>query len=202
MKVLLLGGNKAEILASWLEEQGETVLFTCEPVTSKYVKNYGPDIIVSYNYRFLLKPEIIVIPPHGAINLHISFLPYNRGADPNPWSFLEDTPSGVTIHYIDEGIDTGDILIQKRVQIDEQRETLRSSYEKLHTEIQKLFYTNWEKIRNAQLQPIPQIKDGTIHYMKNRHKLEAALGSEGWDVSIPEFKRRYSVLTEAAEDGN
>ncbi|MCL0081308.1 hypothetical protein M1N64_03665 [Peptococcaceae bacterium] len=43
-----------------------------------------------------------------AINLHISFLPWNRGADPNFWSFIENAPVGVSIHYLDEGIDTGD----------------------------------------------------------------------------------------------
>ena len=43
----------------------------------------------------------------------MSYLPWNRGADPNFWSILEDTPKGVTIHIMDESIDTGDILYQK-----------------------------------------------------------------------------------------
>ena len=59
------------------------------------------------------------------------------------WSFLEDTPKGVTIHYIDEGIDTGDIIVQKEVFIDEDKETLKSSYEILNKEIQALFKENW-----------------------------------------------------------
>ena len=47
------------------------------------------------------------------INLHISYLPYNRGSYPNYWSFKENTPNGVSIHHIDDGIDTGPVLVQK-----------------------------------------------------------------------------------------
>ena len=53
-----------------------------------------------------------------------------EGQDPNLWSFIEDTPKGVTIHEIDEGIDTGDIIFQKEIVLNS-NETLASSYEKL-----------------------------------------------------------------------
>jgi len=72
-----------------------------------------------------------------AINLHPSLLPWNRGAHSNFWSFLEDTPKGVTIHIIDEGIDTGDILLQKKIKFDQSKETLRSSYGRLQQELQQ-----------------------------------------------------------------
>ena len=52
---------------------------------------------------------------NNIINLHISYLPYNRGAHPNFWSFVENTPSGVSIHQVDSGIDTGKIVIQKQI---------------------------------------------------------------------------------------
>ena len=51
---------------------------------------------------------------YRAINLHISYLPWNRGADPNLWSAV-GMPKGVTIHYINDGFDTGDILFQKAI---------------------------------------------------------------------------------------
>jgi methionyl-tRNA formyltransferase len=49
------------------------------------------------------------------INLHIGYLPFNRGFHPNLWSFLENTPSGVTIHEIDKGLNTGPIILQKQI---------------------------------------------------------------------------------------
>ena len=47
------------------------------------------------------------------VNLHKAYLPYNKGAHPNFWSFAENTPSGITIHVIDSGIDTGNIIYRK-----------------------------------------------------------------------------------------
>ena len=66
----------------------------------------------------LLKKRVlnnIIIP---IVNLHISYLPWNRGAHPNFWSFFDATPTGVSIHLIDKGIDTGPIIVQKKVKLD------------------------------------------------------------------------------------
>ena len=121
------------------------------------VKTLNPKVVISYNYKYLISREILeILPKNKFINLHISLLPWNRGAHPNVWSFIDDTPKGVSIHVIDEGIDTGDILIQKEVEIFESKHTLKTSYELLHREIQQLFKSNWKKIKNFELQPIPQ----------------------------------------------
>lgn len=56
------------------------------------------------------------------LNLHISYLPWNRGANPNFWSFVENTKKGVTIHEIDEKLDKGKILLRKELEFDENRE--------------------------------------------------------------------------------
>ena len=52
------------------------------------------------------------------INLHISYLPYNKGAHPNFWSFADNTPSGVTIHEVNENLDSGNIIFQKKIEFD------------------------------------------------------------------------------------
>lgn len=62
----------------------------------------------------------------------------------------------MTIHLIDKGVDTGDILLQKEVFIDEDKETLRSSYLKLNREIQLLFKENWELIKTGRITPVTQ----------------------------------------------
>ena len=68
------------------------------------------------------------------VNLHHSFLPFNRGAHPNFWSFYEDTPKGISIHLIDKGIDTGDIIYQEEIQLN-LKSTFRETYKKLDDEI-------------------------------------------------------------------
>lgn len=187
-RVLLLGGPPAPDLARWLREQGEEVIYTEKTISSVEVARLQPDLIVSYNYKYILPKEIIELPGFGAINLHISYLPWNRGAHPNVWSFLDDTPKGVTIHYIDEGIDTGDILFQKLVYFDETKETLKSSYEKLHLAIQDLFKENWEKIKIGAVTPMKQIEQGTLHYVKDAAKYQHLIQEAGWDTPVASLK--------------
>ena len=64
------------------------------------------------------------------INIHISMLPWNCGADPNFWSWFYATPKGVSIHCIDSGIDTGGLLTQAEIMFPA-GETLRTSYDRL-----------------------------------------------------------------------
>lgn len=159
----------AKGLADWLKSQGEEVIYKEDKVNLKEIKELSHDYIISYNYKYIISKEIIDCVKGKAINLHSSFLPYNRGSHPNVWSFLEDTPKGVTIHYIDEGIDTGDIIIQKEVFIDENKETLKNSYEILHREIQTLFKENWNKIKNGEIAPQKQMWGGELALQERRH---------------------------------
>lgn len=92
-------------------------------------------------------------------NLHISLLPYNREASPNFFSFIENTSKGVTIHQIDEGLDTGPILAQKELFFDESKETFASGYEKLILEIQMLFKENWSSISDKNYQLYAQTQE-------------------------------------------
>ena len=192
MRILFLGGNLAFELAEWLKNQGDDVVYTEQKLDLNMVKEHKPDMIISYNYKYLLTSEIIKYPESGCINLHISLLPWNRGAHPNVWSFLEDTPKGVTIHYIDEGIDTGNIIIQKEIFIDENKETLQSSYKILHREIQALFKENWKKIKNNELIPQPQEAGGSIHFKKEFAMFEPFIKQKGWNIPVRQFKERYN----------
>lgn len=194
LKILFLGGNMSRQLADWLSAQGEILLYTEEKIDIEIAKKFNPDLIISYNYRYILKQEILNIPKKGPINLHISYLPWNRGAHPNVWSFIDNTPKGVSIHYIDEGIDTGDILFQKEILIDENKETLKSSYEILHKEIQNLFKTHWLDIKAGKLQPKKQIGSGTIHYRKDANIFKKIIELRGWDIPINVFKKEIQKL--------
>ena len=125
------------------------------------------EFIISYNYIHLIKDEVISLFPRRIINLHTSLLPWNKGASPNIWSFIEKTPSGVTIHEIDSGLDTGNILLQQEIFFDYETETLKGSYQKSHALISQLFRDNWKQIKNGLLEPKPQLGPGTFHYVKD-----------------------------------
>lgn len=83
-----------------------------------WVEDLKPDLIVVFSMSQLLKDDILKIPPLGVINLHPSFLPDYRGANPDFWQYhdMEINP-GATVHYVNAGEDTGDIIYQERVHI-------------------------------------------------------------------------------------
>ncbi|HAK89656.1 MAG: hypothetical protein A2X55_04715 [Nitrospirae bacterium GWB2_47_37] len=194
MRVLFLGGNPAKDIADWLEEQGEVVVYTEDKLIIDEARHIKPDMIVSYNYKYIIPKVIIDCVKGKTVNLHISYLPFNRGAHPNIWSFIEDTPKGVTIHYIDEGIDTGAIIVQKEVFIDEEKETIASSYEILHKEIQSLFKENWNKIKNGEIALKKQTGEGSLHYKKDSIRFEHLLKEKGWGIPIKELKLQYGQI--------
>ena len=189
MKILYLTNNLAFDLSECLIENGENVVICHEKINYDFLKSERFDFIVSYNYKYIIPENVIKMYENKIINLHISFLPYNRGAYPNVWSFLEDTPKGVTIHYIDEGVDTGDIIVQKELYFDEKNETFKTSYEKLNIEIQNLFKLNWDKIKNNKIIPVKQDNQvATIHKKKDLNVLLEYFGELFWSKTISEIK--------------
>lgn len=87
--------------------------------TIKLVKSFNADLIVVVAYGKILPDEILNSAKHGCINVHASLLPKYRGAAPIQWAVLNgDSVTGVTIIKMDEGIDTGDILLVKKTDID------------------------------------------------------------------------------------
>jgi len=91
---------------------------------------FKPDIIASVYYRNIIKDHIIDKAKQGCFNIHPSLLPKHRGCSSIPWAIIEgDKLTGVTFHYIDKNIDTGNIILQASIQIDQQ-ETQKILYEK------------------------------------------------------------------------
>jgi methionyl-tRNA formyltransferase len=185
MKILFLGYIDSPLIA-FLEDDGNEVITTDKKIDYAGVKNISPDFIISYGYRYIISKEIVEQWKDRAINLHISYLPWNRGADPNLWSFVEDTPKGVTIHYIDYGLDTGDIIVQKEVSFSDE-DTLKTSYDKLHQEIQTLFKEHWRNIRTGKNQRYKQTGKGSYHKAKDKEPLLYLL-SKGYDTPISALK--------------
>ena len=196
MKILFLSNNEISMpLFNWLKEEAkENVSLFSDKLTVDDLINMKPDLLISYNYRHIIKEDVIRFMNEKVINLHISLIPWNKGAHPNLWSFLENTPKGVTIHLVDKGVDTGDILLQKEVEIDEDKETLETSYMILHKEIQSLFKDNWTGIKNNRLVPKPQTEEGTMHYMRDFKKIESILNDAGWNIPIYKLKERFAKV--------
>ena len=195
VKVLVLSSYGSSVVSS-VERCGDEVLVFDEKINPEYIKSNNVGYIVSFGYRYIITPQTLEAVKGLAINLHISYLPYNKGAHPNLWSNADGTPSGVTIHKVDKGLDTGNILFQKEVPINQSVHTFSSSYKLLVGEIERLFDLNWCYLRTGECSGWRQQGQGTFHYAKEADALMPCLPS-GWDTNISEFKRRYLEMLAA-----
>ena len=153
MKVLFLGYNSNQTgLTDLLIKSGCSVESTNEKVDT--FTNF--DLVICFGYRHIISKELLDTAKREPINLHISFLPFNKGSHPNFWSFFENTTKGVSIHHIDQGIDTGDICFQREVKFLPTENTFSKTHRKLIMEIESLFEENLYDILNKNYTPKKQ----------------------------------------------
>ncbi len=117
-----------------------------EPSTLAAIRDLQADIAISVFFGYILRPSFLNLFGRGVVNLHPSLLPYNRGANPNVWSIVDGTPSGVTLHYIDAGVDTGDIIAQRPVCV-LPTDTGKTLYARLEQACASLFCETWPRLR-------------------------------------------------------
>tara|TARA_Y100001958_G_C21248715_1_gene581903 strand:- start:26004 stop:26573 length:570 start_codon:yes stop_codon:yes gene_type:complete len=183
MNILLLG-PKNSLIINFLESCNDSVTQVSKKINEDYVKSNNFNFLISYGYRYIIDEKVLKLFKNNAINLHISLLPYNRGSDPNFWSFIDNTPKGVSIHLIDKGIDTGDILFQKEVFFKSKNETLHTTYETLQKTIQNLLIEKWLLIKNGQYKLSKQIGFGSYHNSNDKNKYNYLLEKDGWNTKI------------------
>ena len=119
-------------------------------------------------------------------------MPYNRGAHPNFWSFLENTPSGITIHEIDQGVDTGKIIFQKKIFFNVNKNknlTFKSTYRTLNEKIVDLFIKKGDLILKKKYSTKKQNnKISTFHLKK-----ELPSYMNNWNMKILSVKKKYGI---------
>lgn len=143
-----------------------------KPETIAKINELKPDIGLSVFFGYILRKPLLDLFPNGCLNIHPAYLPYNRGSYPNVWSIVEGTPAGVTLHYIDESIDTGDIVAQKQVEV-LPTDTGETLYRRLEQASLELLQTMWPQIVSGTLSPVPQDKlSGTHHFMQDVAQLD------------------------------
>ena len=121
-----------------------------------YLKNYEADIYVVAAFGQILSQEILDIPKFGCVNIHASLLPKYRGAAPIQQSIIDgEEKTGVTIMQMAAGMDTGDILLQREIPIDDD-ETGGGLFDKLSDLGAELIVEALPKIERGELTPVPQ----------------------------------------------
>lgn len=138
------------------------------------LKDINPDVICVVAYGKIIPKEILEIPKYGCVNVHPSLLPQYRGSAPIQWAILNgDKETGVTTMYLDEGMDSGDIILQTKTPIDKD-ETSGELWDRLSKIGAELLVETLEKIENKTAPRIKQPKEFTLAPMleKSQAKID------------------------------
>lgn len=159
LRVLLLSPRPDRLMQSLSRDHVDISTEVLQP-ESLAEKKY--DFAISFGYRHILSRECIEVLQGNILNIHISLLPWNKGSDPNIWSWLENTPKGISIHWVTESFDSGDIALQKYVSLNPE-DDLISTYEDLNSEAAFLFHRLWNDIGILNVQREKQSGAGSTH---------------------------------------
>lgn len=156
-----------------------------EEASVERLRRENADIFVVAAFGQLLPKTILEMPRFGCINIHGSLLPAYRGAAPVQWAVLDgQKEAGDTIMQMNEGLDTGDILMQESIPLSAD-ETAGSLYDKLSSMGGPLLLKALDAIEEGNVTPVPQGDSGT-HYAK---MLRKEMGNIDWTKSAEEIGR-------------
>jgi methionyl-tRNA formyltransferase len=125
------------------------------------------DFIIGIHFPYIVPEEVLTISRQGFLNLHPGYLPYNRGWHTPNWAILEGTPIGATLHFMDQGIDTGDIIHQKQLHISP-GDTAHTLYSRLKDLEFEVFDEAWPLIISGSYKRIKQsLDEGASHKSKD-----------------------------------
>ena len=155
------------------------------------LRKYGADIMVVVAFGQILPKEILEMTPYGCVNVHASLLPKYRGAAPIQWSIIDgEEVTGVTTMQMNEGLDTGDMLLKVEIPI-EPKETGGSLHDKLAAAGAKLCVETLVGLEEKSIVPIPQ-GETTTSYAK---MLDKQLGNIDWSKDAKAIERLIRGLS-------
>ncbi len=161
-----------------------------DPFTQRFLCQFCPEAIVVVAYGHIIPPWMIDLPRLGCVNLHASLLPRYRGAAPIPWAIIRgERTTGVTTMKIDSGLDTGDILLQREIEIRDD-DTTETVSECLSTLGADLMLDSLRRLERGELRPRPQ-----DHYLATLAPLlKKEDGKINWSLAAQELARRVRGL--------
>lgn len=134
------------------------------PDTMVVIRSWQPDLVISIYLNQLIKHDLIQLPPLGCLNIHPALLPRNRGLFPYFWAIANgDQETGVTLHWVDENFDTGDLLLQESICI-KPGDTMTSLQYKSAQVGAELLVHGLDLIESGSPPRIPQDNDQASYY--------------------------------------
>ncbi|MBX2827790.1 MAG: hypothetical protein KTR22_06485 [Flavobacteriaceae bacterium] len=128
------------------------------------------DYIIGIHFPYIIPKRVLDIPNIGFLNLHPSYLPYNKGWHTPSWAILSGDPYGATLHFMSEGLDEGDIIHQKEINI-QPNDTANSLYARVLDLEFDVFTEAFESLKTLQPNNMKQTHMGTSYKKKDLFKI-------------------------------
>lgn len=141
-----------------------------EPSSINRLRALDLDYVLGIHFPYLVPESVLDASRHGFLNLHPAYLPFNRGWHTPTWAIFEGTPVGATLHFMDTGLDTGDIIQQKLLPIPhgDTADTLYAKLKRLELEV---FKEAWPQLLCGQVTRTRQDQSiGTFHKRQDLFK--------------------------------
>jgi methionyl-tRNA formyltransferase len=165
------------------------------------ISNEDLDYLICIHFPYIIPESILSIPKIGVLNLHPAYLPWNRGWHTPTWAIFDNTPFGATLHFMDNSLDTGDIIHEKKIPISPE-DTADSLYQKVHDLEIEVFAEAFPKILQKNFTRIPQKKmKGSVHKkndIKNIQRIDLNANAPIKDLIIKLKALTTNTLDEAA----
>lgn len=135
------------------------------------LKSLNVDYFIGIHFPYLIPKEVLIIPKIGVLNLHPSFLPYNKGWNTPSWAILDKTPYGATLHFMDQTLDDGDIIHQKRIDVLPD-DTANSLYKKTLKLEEEVFFEAFDELISLKPSRQKQISKGTAYKKRDLKSIQ------------------------------
>jgi methionyl-tRNA formyltransferase len=143
----------------------------------EFLSSLDLDFIFGIHFPYIIPAEILAIPKIGVVNLHPAFLPYNKGWHTPSWAIIEGCPYGATLHFMEEALDEGDIIHQKKMNV-YPIDTAHSLYKRVLKLEEEVFYESFDSLVALKPNRIKQLHKGTSHQKKELKALREICISE------------------------
>lgn len=165
------------------------------PEAMERLRGLDLDFVLAVHYPHLVRRELLDLPRLGFLNMHPALLPFNRGWHTQSWALLEGTPIGATLHVMSEGVDEGDVILQRELAVGPD-DTAHSLYARLCDLEVELLREAWPALSAAQVDRRPQdLSQGSAHRRRELFADEVQRIDLDETVTAEALLRRLRALT-------
>ncbi|MGV6851621.1 MAG: formyltransferase family protein [bacterium] len=162
------------------------------------LRETSPSLGISAYFGYIIDKTIIDKFNFGIVNIHGSLLPWNKGKDPNMWAIVDGKKAGVTLHLMDQGIDTGEIISQRKIPVKYEM-TAGDLYKTIASAALELFTEWWPSLRRGEFCANTQKSIGSFHLSSDREKYRNIYSDQAFTAH--EFINMLKATTENDRGG-